>query len=59
MEAKLKVTLCPECGCCPEVAVYDNEVWIGEKGNLAKLKKQEWNQLVEEIQKGKLGRITS
>lgn len=52
-----KINLCPGCGACPEVAVYDSEVWIGEEGNLAKLKKEEWNQLVEQIRKGQLGRI--
>jgi len=57
MNSKLKVTLCPNCCCCPEVAIYDEEVWIGEQGNLAKLKKQEWNQLIEEIQKGNLKKI--
>jgi len=57
MNPKPKITLCPECGCCPEVAVYDNEVLIGEKENLVKLKKDEWNQLVDQIQKGNLKKI--
>jgi len=58
MTPKRKVSLCPACGACPEVAVYDNEVWIGEEGNLARLNKEAWNQLVEEIQKGNLKKIS-
>ncbi len=58
MNVRKKVNLCPACGACPEVALYDNEVWIGEEGNLAKLKKEAWNQLVEEIQKGNLKKIS-
>ena len=57
MTPKRKVSLCPACGACPEVSLYENEVWIGEEGNLAKLNKDEWNQLVDQIQKGTLGRI--
>lgn len=56
-ESKQKLTLCPACGACPEVAVYEDEVWIGEKGNLAKLRKEEWNQLVDAIQKGILAKV--
>ncbi|MBI1976080.1 MAG: hypothetical protein HYS56_01055 [Candidatus Omnitrophica bacterium] len=56
-EAIQKVNLCPACGACPEVAVYDHEVWIGEKGNLAKLNKEEWNQLVDQIRSGALRKI--
>ena len=26
-----KVMLCPACGGCPEIAVYDNEVCIGKR----------------------------
>jgi len=58
MTPKGKVSLCPACGACPEVALYDNEVWVGEEGNLAKLNKEAWNQLVEEIQKGNLKKIS-
>ncbi len=57
MNPKLKVSLCPDCCCCPEVAIYDNEVLIGEKENLVKLKKDEWNQLVDQIQKSNLKKI--
>ncbi len=52
-----KVTLCPACGACPEVVMYDEEVRIGEKGNLVRLKKQEWNELVRKIQNGELKEV--
>lgn len=57
MEPIRKVTLCPACGACPEIAVYEDEVQIGEKGNLVRLKKQEWNDLVKKILRGELGEI--
>ena len=57
MNPKQKITLCPECGCCPEVAVFDDEVLIGEKENIVRLKKEEWNQLVDQIRKGNLRKI--
>ncbi len=52
-----KVTLCPACGACPEVVMYDEEVRIGERGNLVRLKKQEWNELVRKIQNGELKEV--
>lgn len=52
-----KVTLCPACGACPEIAVYDHEVHIGEEGNLVRLKKQEWNDLVRKIRNGELKEV--
>ena len=57
MEAIKKVTLCPACGGCPEVAVYDSEVRIGEKGNLVRLNKQEWNEIVRKIKSGELAEV--
>lgn len=54
MGAIRKVTLCPACGACPEVAVYSDQVHIGEKDNLVRLKKEEWNELVRKIQAGEL-----
>jgi hypothetical protein len=49
-----KVSLCPACGACPEVEVLEDEVRIGETGNLAVLKKAEWNALVDLIRSGQL-----
>jgi hypothetical protein len=50
----LKMSLCPACSACPEVEVTGDEVRIGEAGNLAVLKKEEWNVLVDLIQSGQL-----
>ena len=50
-------SLCPECSACPEVEVAGNEVRIGEAGNLAVLKKDEWNILVDLIQSGRLVKL--
>lgn len=57
MEPIRKVTLCPACGGCPEVAVYDSEVRIGEKGNLVRLKTEEWNEIVRKIRTGELEEV--
>jgi len=51
------MSLCPACGACPEVEIVGDEVRIGEAGNLAVLKKDEWNVLVDLIQSGQLARI--
>ena len=52
-----KVSLCPACTACPEVEILGTEVRIGEAGNLAVLKKDEWNVLVELIQSGQLSKL--
>lgn len=54
MKPLQKVTLCPACGACPEVAVYGEKVSIGEKGNQVHLTKMEWNELVKKIKTGEL-----
>ena len=54
----VKVTLCPAgCGECPEVEIIGDEVRVGETGNLAMLKKDEWNVLVDLIQSGRLTKL--
>jgi hypothetical protein len=53
----MKVSLCPACGACPEVEILDGEVRIGEASNLAVLKKEEWNVLVDLIRSGQLTRL--
>ena len=53
----MKMSLCPSCTFCPEVEIVGDEVKIGEAGNLAVLKKDEWNVLVDRIRSGQLGRI--
>jgi hypothetical protein len=56
--ANRKVTLCPAgCGQCPDVEIAGDGVRIGETGNLAVLKKDEWNLLVDLIQSGQLAKI--
>jgi hypothetical protein len=53
-----KIMLCPAgCGACPEVEFAGEEVRVGEGGNLAVLKKAEWNVLVEMIQSGQLTKV--
>jgi hypothetical protein len=53
----LKMSLCPACSACPEVEIAGDEVRIGEAGNLAVLKKDEWNVLVELILSGQLSKV--
>ncbi len=43
------INLCAKEGCCPAVKITDNLVEIGEKGNLCRLKINEWNSLKEKI----------
>ena len=57
MAKNAKMSLCPACTACPEVEIVGNEVRIGEEGNLAVLKAQEWNVLVSLIRSGQLTTI--
>jgi hypothetical protein len=52
-----KISLCPACSACPEVAIDGDTVRIGEEGNLVTLKKEEWNVLVDVINSGKVGKL--
>jgi hypothetical protein len=54
---KVKVSLCPMCDQCPEVEITGDEVRVGEAGNLAVLKKDEWNVLVDLIKSGQLSKL--
>jgi hypothetical protein len=47
-------SLCPACDACPAVEVSDEEVRIGEEGNLVRLNAGEWNTLVRLIRSGEL-----
>ena len=51
------ISLCGEGKCCPTVIMEKDAVTIGETGNLAMLKKEEWNSLVDLIKSEELGRI--
>ena len=53
----VKMSLCPMCNECPEVEIAGDEVRIGEAGNLAVLRKGEWNVLVDLIQSGQLSKV--
>ena len=52
-----RVSLCPSCDHCPEVALEGDTIRIGEDTNVVVLKKAEWNVLVDAIQSGRLGRV--
>jgi hypothetical protein len=59
MQQPRKVSLCKDCGSCPEVIldIATDEVRIGEEGNLVRLTKEAWNTLVEKIQEGELSKL--
>src|SRR5262249_24056716 len=53
-----KVRLCPAgCGASPDVEIVGEEVRIGEAGNLAVLKREAWNLLVDLVTSGRLTKI--
>lgn len=53
----MELNLCSSGKCCPKVVSKGNSVEIGEKGNLVRLRKAEWNTLVDAVSKGKLKKI--
>jgi len=59
MQDEKRLSLCPACEACPEVVldVANDEVRIGEEGNLVTLNKAAWNTLVEHVQTGKVGQL--
>lgn len=54
MESIRKVNLCHTDKCCPIVEIFREEIHIGEKGNLVRLKRTQWNELVRKIRSGEL-----
>jgi hypothetical protein len=52
-----QISLCPHCDHCPTVEITDQEVRIGEEGNLVKLTPTEWNILVRAIKAGELAEL--
>lgn len=56
-QPKFQVSLCPACGACPTVDLYDTEVRIGETGNQVRLTKAEWNGLIGKIRSGELKEV--
>jgi hypothetical protein len=57
MTNETRFSLCPNCDACPEVAVTDDVVMIGEEGNQVRLAHDEWNVLVGAIKSGDLDMI--
>jgi hypothetical protein len=57
METRIVLALCPECGACPEVRVYDNAVVIGEGDVFVRLSREAWNLLVDKILNGELSKL--
>ncbi len=49
----MKVYICDK-SCCPAVETVGDDVLIGEGDNTVRLRKNEWNRLVEKIQSGEL-----
>lgn len=57
MKPQKSFVLCPACGACPTIDVYQDEVRIGEPGEQVRLTKDQWNALVEKIQHGELSTV--
>ncbi len=57
METRIVLSLCPECGACPEVRVYDDSVAIGEGETFVRLSRDAWNLLVDKVLSGELGKL--
>lgn len=51
------LSLCPSCDACPMVEIDEQEVRIGEAGNLVKLTLAEWNVLVQAIKAGEFSEL--
>ena len=54
---QIRVSLCPQCDACPEVVIEGTSVTIGEAGNQARLRADEWNVLVRAVRAGELREI--
>jgi hypothetical protein len=52
----MKVYICNK-SCCPAVETVGDEILIGEGANTVRLKKNEWNNLVQKILSGELHSI--
>ena len=62
MQVAQKLSLCPECGACPEVEVLEAHdrspiVRIGEGDEKIVLSKSAWNNLVGYVRAGVLGEL--
>ncbi len=52
-----RVSLCPQCDACPDVVIDGTSVTIGEAGNQARLRADEWNVLVRAVRAGELREV--
>lgn len=52
----MKIYICDK-SCCPAVETAGEDILIGEGTNIVRLKKNEWNKLVEKIKSGELHSI--
>lgn len=52
-----RVVLCPACGACPEIVFQEDEITIGEADHVAKLTKEQWNDLIRKVRKGELKEV--
>ena len=52
-----QLSLCPHCDHCPMIEIIDQDVRIGEAGNLVKLTPAEWTRLVQAIKAGELAEL--
>jgi len=59
VEAIVRYSLCPNCDACPQVAIYADQVIIGEEGNQVRLTPREWERLVMAVRSGELGPVTA
>jgi len=62
MQVTQKLSLCPECGACPEVEVIQHAdrtltVRIGEGDEKIALTRAAWNSLVRYVREGVLGEL--
>lgn len=56
MKPEKVVVLCSACESCPTIELFQDQVRIGE-GQKVVLSKGQWNDLVEKIERGELGKI--
>jgi len=54
---EVKVVQLCRSGCCPIVRINEEYVDIGEEGNMCRLRKEEWNTLVDKILAGELRKL--
>jgi hypothetical protein len=56
-ETRKVVLDCGECAACPAVEISPEGVVIGEDDNVVRLTHAQWNDLVQRVLAGELGRV--